>query len=86
MNEIEWTKKALKQRRKIASVQREKIAIAVNSLEGFSGTPFLNVIQLTNHDYQYRLRVGDYRVLFNHDGEIQIIGIKEVKKRDGNTY
>ncbi|WP_304056692.1 type II toxin-antitoxin system RelE/ParE family toxin [Nitrosomonas communis] len=44
------------------------------------------VKKLTNHQYQYRLRVGNYRVFFNFDGEIHIVDIHEVKKRDGTTY
>ncbi len=41
---------------------------------------------MTNHNYDYRLRVGRYRVLFNYDGEIKIVAIMEVKKRDEQTY
>lgn len=36
--------------------------------------------------YDYRLRVGRYRVLFNCEEEIKIIRIEEVKKRDERTY
>ena len=86
MNRINWTKKAVKQHRKIAATQGDKIAIAVSTLAEFNGLPFLNVKNLTSHTYQYRLRVGNYRVLFNHDGVIEIIEIKEVKIRDGRTY
>ena len=45
-----------------------------------------NVKALTNHAYGYRLRVGNYRVLFDAQNDIQIIDIQEVKKRDDNTY
>ena len=41
---------------------------------------------LTNHACDYRLRVGNYRVLFNHDSLVEIISIEEVKKRDEHTY
>lgn len=33
-----------------------------------------------------RLRGGCYRVIFNHEAEIKIIRIEEVKKRDDRTY
>nr|WP_218966867.1 hypothetical protein [Snodgrassella alvi] len=46
----------------------------------------LNVKKLNNHQYDYRLRVGNYRVLFNYDGDISIVSIEEVKKRDDRTY
>jgi len=45
-----------------------------------------NVKALIGHRYGYRLRVGNYRILFDWDGEIRIIEIQEVRKRDGRTY
>ncbi|MFP3335783.1 type II toxin-antitoxin system RelE/ParE family toxin, partial [Pseudomonas sp. SIMBA_064] len=39
-----------------------------------------------NHEYGYRLRVGNYRVLFNWDGVIRVVEIEEVRKRDERTY
>jgi hypothetical protein len=44
------------------------------------------VIHLTNHEHEYRLRVGSYRVLFNWDGTIKVVEIEEVRKRDERTY
>lgn len=46
----------------------------------------LNIKVLVNHKYDYRLRIGQYRVLFTWDDEIQIVQIEEVKKRDEHTY
>jgi mRNA interferase RelE/StbE len=45
-----------------------------------------NVKALTKHEYVYRLRVGNYRVLFEWSGEIRIVEIQEVRKRDERTY
>jgi mRNA-degrading endonuclease RelE of RelBE toxin-antitoxin system len=45
-----------------------------------------NVKALTNHQYEYRWRVGRYRVFFNFDGIVSIVFIEEVKKRDEHTY
>jgi len=45
-----------------------------------------NVKALTKHQYGYRLRVGNYRVLFDWDGAVKIVNIEEVKKRDERTY
>jgi mRNA-degrading endonuclease RelE of RelBE toxin-antitoxin system len=45
-----------------------------------------NVKSLTNHEYGYRLRVGNYRVFFDYDGEVRIVSIEEVRKRDERTY
>ncbi|WP_223119811.1 type II toxin-antitoxin system RelE family toxin [Salinicola corii] len=45
-----------------------------------------NVKALKKHQYGYRLRVGNYRVLFDWDGGIRIVQIQEVRKRDERTY
>lgn len=45
-----------------------------------------NVKALIGHDYAYRLRVGNYRVMFDWDGTIKVVSIQEVKKRDERTY
>ena len=46
-----------------------------------------DVKALTNRN-DYRLRVGRYRVLFTvtPSGEVTVILIEEVKKRDEHTY
>jgi mRNA-degrading endonuclease RelE of RelBE toxin-antitoxin system len=44
------------------------------------------VIALTNHTHGHRLRVGNYRVLFNVLATVEVINIEEVKKRDERTY
>ena len=81
---IEWKRRALKQITTLPDTDRKRIIIAVRGLYNFPNVQ--NVKALTNHQYDYRLRVGRYRVLFNHDEVIKIISIEEVKKRDGNTY
>ena len=85
MFEINWKPKALKQLIKIKNdTEIDQIRKAVDTLSDLPNTK--NVKALTNHTYGYRLRVGNYRVLFDAQNEIQIIDIQEVKKRDGNTY
>jgi mRNA interferase RelE/StbE len=45
-----------------------------------------NVKRLRSHDYDYRLRVGNYRVFFDVEKTVEIVWIEEVKKRDERTY
>ncbi|SOY69245.1 conserved hypothetical protein [Cupriavidus taiwanensis] len=45
-----------------------------------------HVEALVGHVYGYRLRGGNYRVLFDWDGTIRIVEIQAVKKRDERTY
>ncbi|MDH2918028.1 MAG: type II toxin-antitoxin system RelE/ParE family toxin [Sideroxydans sp.] len=85
MNDIEWKTKALKQLRKIPAQQGNAIRQSVNA-ELPDLTVARNVKALTNHEYDYRLRVGNYRVFFNLDGAICIVTIEEVRKRDERTY
>lgn len=84
MYDINWLKKARKQLSKIDRSQQIDIIDAVDTLQGFSNAA--NVIPLKNHEYGYRLRVGNYRVLFDADTTVRIIDIQQVKKRDDNTY
>ena len=84
MISIRWSRKASKQLNKIQKADKKQILEAVDTLSGF---PYvLNVKALSNHKYDYRLRVGRYRILFNHIEKIHILSIEAVKKRDDNTY
>ncbi len=84
MNEIIWTRKAVRQVLKLQPKDRKTIYSKVNELVYFPETA--NVKKLKNFNYEYRLRVGIYRVFFNFDGGVKIISIEEVKKRDERTY
>ena len=85
MNQINWQPKALRQLRKIEARAGKQIRVAV-STELVDLNAARNVKSLTNHEYGYRLRVGNYRVFFDHDGEVRIVSIEEVRKRDERTY
>ena len=84
MNTINWTRKAVKQLLKLHSQHQVQIRDAVFELKDMPDV--INVKSLTRHEYGYRLRVGNYRVLFDWDGTIKVISIQEVKKRDERTY
>jgi mRNA-degrading endonuclease RelE of RelBE toxin-antitoxin system len=85
MNTVIWQPKALKQLKKIGdrSIQ-ERILTATRDLENFPACS--NIKQLTNHQHAYRLRIGNWRVLFDVFEEVRIVSIQEVKKRDEHTY
>ena len=85
MNKISWQTKALRQLRKLEAEDSDEIRKSVTKeLPDFSKSK--NVKKLTNHDYDYRLRVGRFRVFFNFEGKVQVVSIEEVKKRDERTY
>jgi len=83
-NSIQWARRALKQIEKIHGKDSDAIYDAVQTLAHMPNVH--SVKALNNHRYGYRLRVGNYRVLFDWDGEIKIVSIEEVKKRDERTY
>ncbi|SDH57286.1 type II toxin-antitoxin system RelE family toxin [Pseudomonas abietaniphila] len=84
MNRIAWTRKAVKQLLKLHTQHQVQIRDAITRLEQMPDV--VNVKNLVNHAYGYRLRVGDYRVLFDWDGGIKIVSIQEIKRRDERTY
>ena len=85
MNAINWQPKALRQLRKIDAHAGRQIRAAVNT-ELLDLSKARNVKALTNHEHGYRLRVGNYRVMFEFDGAVRIVSIEDVRERDERTY
>jgi mRNA-degrading endonuclease RelE of RelBE toxin-antitoxin system len=86
VNTINWKPKALKQMRRIPTLAGAAIRKRVN-VELIDLSAARNVKALTDHAYGYRLRVGDFRVFFDFaGGEVCIVSIQEVRKRDERTY
>lgn len=85
MNRIEWTPKAARQLRKLPQPAQVDIRDAVQAkLPQF---PLCTGVKApVNHPCGYRLRVGNYRVLFDFAGSIKLVRIEEVGKRDERTY
>jgi mRNA-degrading endonuclease RelE of RelBE toxin-antitoxin system len=77
--------KAFKQLARLPKTVQVSIRDSVNAkLPDFPNCA--EVKALKNHRYGYRLRVGNYRVLFDFDGTITVVSIQEVRKRDERTY
>jgi len=83
MYDIEWTRRAVKQLKKIDHARQKQIVIAVRDLKQWPDCQ--NVKRLQNRP-GYRLRVGRYRVFFDVADTLKIVTIEEVKKRDDRTY
>ena len=84
MYKIFWERKALKRLKKIPIKDRRFISDSVKKLSNWTDTQ--NVRKLVSHQYQYRLRIGRYRVFFDKEDSLKILRIEEVKKRDDRTY
>ncbi len=81
--------KALKQAEKIPVKSRVRVFAGIRKLQ--DSDTWGDVRKLVNHIYDYRLRVVQYRVLFNlteasDNLEIGDISVDEIKKRDYTTY
>ena len=84
---IEWSTKAVRQLRKIADkARRQRIFAETQQLAGWPHCPG-DITRLQGRN-DYRLRVGDYRVIFEIDqsGMPIILTITQVEKRNERTY
>jgi mRNA-degrading endonuclease RelE of RelBE toxin-antitoxin system len=84
VNAISWTRQAMKQLRRIDAQYHAEIITGVDTLAHMPGVP--NVRALVKHRYGYRLRVGNFRVLFDWHGAIRVVEVQEIKKRNEQTY
>ncbi len=85
MYTLDWKHKAQKQLAKIGDrIARAEIYEAAQVLCDFPN--ITQVKKLTNNKYQYRLRIGRYRLFFDVAESVRIVMIEEVKKRDDRTY
>ena len=76
---IDIQERAYKDLLKIDENQRKKILKAIKNLENYPNVP--NIKKLKNFQPNYRLRVGDYRVLFDiENNTIIVVNIKHRKK------
>lgn len=86
MVEVMWTRRALKQLSKIDSRYRRAIVEKSRQLAAFPVVP-LDVKKIEGNDALFRLRVGNYRVIFQMiNGEPVVVLIQEVKRRATHTY
>lgn len=70
MYSVQLKKSALKELDALPDNERARIIKALNKLEsGLTG----DIKKLTNFTPEYRLRVGNYRILFEIDGTLIII-------------
>ena len=69
---INIRKTAIKDLKKIDTVKRNQINKKIKALENFPNIP--NIKKLTNFEPAYRLRIGEYRLLFDILEDNIIIG------------
>lgn len=86
MNSVNWTKDALRQFVKIDRRYQKAIKEKANALSTFPNES-LDTKKLKGEVNQWRLRVGNYRIIFEViNGEPKIINIQAIKRRSERTY
>lgn len=87
MVKISWSGRATKDLRKIPENDQESIRNRVKELSNYPTIIRLDIKKLVDEDNQYRLRVGNYRVIFEiQKGEPVLIKIYKVVRRSNTTY
>lgn len=77
-------KEAKKVLQNLARPDRNRIAEKIKALGENPDNPVLDIKRLQGQVY-YRLRVGQWRVIFDRDDEVKIIAIEKIKPR-GDAY
>lgn len=67
---IVFTRRALKDLRSLPKEDRERAMDRISAFAGEPTSPQHDVIHLVGQSKGYRLRVGDWRVVFNVDNEV----------------
>jgi mRNA interferase RelE/StbE len=76
--------KLMKLLRKVSRKDRERLLAALEALEkGELNT--LSIKKLSNSPF-FRVRVGDFRIVFLLDEQTKTVVIESVRKRDEETY
>lgn len=77
---VEITKRALKQLNKLPSELQERIQSKIDEL---ALEPRLNgVKKLKNREYAYRVRVGDYRIIYDIFDDLLLVSVVELGHRN----
>ncbi|QQA75541.1 type II toxin-antitoxin system RelE family toxin [Pectobacterium parmentieri] len=86
MLKVSWSKRALKQLGTIDTRYRKRIKEKVGELSTFPDVN-LDLKKFESSGKQYRLRVGDYRIIFELINDVpQVCEILEIKRRTTTTY
>jgi mRNA interferase RelE/StbE len=76
---IEWKKSTRKDLRKLPPATVDKI---IEAVEDLSENPFSHGVEkLSGSEHAYRVRVGDYRIVFEVVAELKLIEIQRIRHR-----
>ena len=76
---IEWKKSTRKDLRKLPSNAADKI---VEAVENLAANPFPHGVEkLSGSEHAYRIRLGDYRIVYEVVTESKLVEIQHVRHR-----
>lgn len=76
---IEWKKSTRKDLRKLQSAMMDKI---IEAVEGLAENPFPHGVEkLSGSEHAYRIRLGDYRIVYEVVVESRLVEIQRVRHR-----
>ena len=76
---IEWKKSTRKDLRKLPSATVDKI---IEAVEGLAENPFPHGVEkLSGSEHAYRIRFGDYRIVYEVVAESKLVEIQRVRHR-----
>ena len=76
---IEWKKSTRKDLRKLPANVTERI---VEAVEGLAENPFPHGVEkLSGSEHAYRVRLGDYRIVYEVVMELKLVEIQRVRHR-----
>ena len=76
---IEWKKSTRKDLRKLPASVVDRI---VEAVEGLAENPFPHGIEkLAGSEHAYRIRLGDYRIVYEVVAELKLLEVQRVRHR-----
>lgn len=76
---IEWKKSTRKDLRKLPASTEERI---IEAVENLAENPFPHGVEkLSGSQHAYRIRLGDYRIVYEVVNELKLIEIQRVRHR-----
>ena len=82
---VKIRRQAKRKLRTLPRPERQRIAEKIHNLGLNPDDKELDVKKLEGEEGLFRLRVGDWRVIFNRQDELKIIAIEKIKPR-GDAY
>ena len=83
--EIRWSKKAVSYLKRLELATRKRIVEAIETLASDPSNQNLDVKPMQGRPGEFRLRVGDYRIIYEPEQQILLISVIAIRSR-GDVY